>query len=186
VLRIYIFLEVCELDVFKTGRGQLLFHSTHLCLLVRPGGNDDPNGQKDDRNDLQAREPLAPDVAGGQGGDAPAGAEDDVYGDGDVVAEGMVVQHVDGEEEEDVDQPAAEGHTVRSKEEGRAVRVELGDVARGGHEDELYEGEEGPFGDVRNDNCIYGGGAFEGGAGVPLSGSTLGAQKCQHSSGKMG
>jgi hypothetical protein len=68
-----------------------------------------------------------------------------MYRHGDVIAERMVVQHIDGEEEEDVDQPAAEGNAVRSEKEWGAVGVELGDVASGGNEDELNEGQERPL-----------------------------------------
>lgn len=125
-------------------------------MLVRPGGDNHPNGQERHGQHLDAREALAPEVAGGQGGDAPAGAQDDVDGDGDVVAEGMVVQDVDGEEQEDVDEPAADGDAVRSEEEGRPAGIELGDVAGDGHEDELDEGQEGSWGDVSMGSIVEG------------------------------
>lgn len=66
-------------------------------------------------------------------------------GDGDVVAEGMVVQDVDGEEQEDIDEPAADGDAVWSEEERGPAWVELREVARGGNEDELDEGQERPW-----------------------------------------
>lgn len=68
-----------------------------------------------------------------------------MYRNRDIVAECMVVQHVDGEEEEDIDQPPADGDTVRSEEEGWPVGVELGEVAGGSDEDELHKGQEGPL-----------------------------------------
>lgn len=64
-----------------------------------------------------------------------------MYGDRDVVAKRVVVQHVDREEQDDVDQPAADGDTVRSEEERGSVSVQLGYVARDGHEDELHKGQ---------------------------------------------
>lgn len=60
-----------------------------------------------------------------------------------VVAECMVVQDVDAEEQDDVDQPAADGHLVGRNEERRARGVELGDVAGDGHEEELDKRQEG-------------------------------------------
>ena len=120
-------------------------HGSHLRLLVRPSGNNHPNGQENDRNDLQSSKPLPPYVAGCQCGNASTGSEDNMYRNRDIVAECMVVQHVDGEEEEDIDQPPADGDAVRSKEEGWAVGVELGKVAGGSNEDELYKGQEGPL-----------------------------------------
>ena len=170
-------------------KGSSTYRSTHLGLLVRPSGNNDPNGQENDCYDLQTCEPLAPQVAGGQRGDAPARPEYDMYRNGDVVAERMVVQHVDGEEEEDVDQPAAEGHAVRSEEEGRAVGVELGDVACDGHEDELNKGQEGPFEDVRTaikDEAEFERGGFDRGVEAYRYLARRWRENCQHFSGRGG
>jgi hypothetical protein len=68
-----------------------------------------------------------------------------VDGDGDVVAESMVVQDVDGEEQDDIDEPAADGDAVRSEEEGGTAWIELRDVAGSGNEDELDKGQERPW-----------------------------------------
>lgn len=61
---------------------------------------------------------------------------------GDIVAKRMIVEHIDAEEEHNVDQPAADGNSVRRNEERRAARVELGDVTGDRHEKELDEREE--------------------------------------------
>lgn len=63
-----------------------------------------------------------------------------MHGDRDIVAEGVIVQHIDAEKENDIDQPASEGDLVRSDEEWRSGFVELGKVACSGHKDELNEG----------------------------------------------
>jgi hypothetical protein len=60
-----------------------------------------------------------------------------------VVAEGVIVEHVDAEEECDADQPARDGDLVRLEEEGRAPAVELARQTDDGHEEKLNECEEG-------------------------------------------
>ena len=59
---------------------------------------------------------------------------------GDVVAESMVIQYVDAEEEHNVDQPAADRHAVGLDEERRARQIELRDVPGDSHEEEWHEG----------------------------------------------
>lgn len=49
---------------------------------------------------------------------------------GYVIAEGMIVQHVDSKEQEDIDKPAAKRDDVGSQEERRARSIELCYVAR--------------------------------------------------------
>lgn len=66
-----------------------------------------------------------------------------MYGDRYIVAKCVVVQHIDGEEQEDVDEPTADGNAVGPEEEGGSVGVELGEVACDGDEDELHKSQEG-------------------------------------------
>lgn len=54
----------------------------------------------------------------------------------------MVVQHVDAEEEQDIDEPAAKRDDIRSHEEGRPCPVELRNVTSDGDEQELNKGDE--------------------------------------------
>ena len=79
-----------------------------------------------------------------------------MHGNRDIVAEGMVVQHIDAEEENDIDQPASEWNLVRSDEERRSSLVELGEVAGGSHKDELNKSQEGPAGGLNLDDCFEG------------------------------
>lgn len=74
----------------------------------------------------------------------------------DIVAEGMVVQRVDAEEEHNVDQPAPDGHLVGSQEERRPRLVELGDVPRDGDEEELNKSQESATGRLnpRQENTL--------------------------------
>lgn len=62
----------------------------------------------------------------------------------------MVVQDVYAEEEDDVDDPPAEGDAVRLEEEGRARAVKLRGEADDGDEKELDTGKEGSFTFWRN------------------------------------
>lgn len=61
---------------------------------------------------------------------------------GYVVAKGMIVQHVDGKEQQDIDEPSAKRDDVGSKEKGRARFIELGYIASDSDEQELKESYE--------------------------------------------
>lgn len=58
---------------------------------------------------------------------------------GDVIAKGVVVEQVDAEEEHDIDQPASNGHLVRSYEEWRPGGIKLRDISRNCDEKELHK-----------------------------------------------
>lgn len=60
----------------------------------------------------------------------------------DIVAKCMVVHDIDSEEEDDVDEPSAQGHLIGCYEEWRPRPVELSDVSRRCHEKELHKGQE--------------------------------------------
>lgn len=62
-----------------------------------------------------------------------------MYRDGNVVAESMVVQHIDCEEEKYVNEPPSYWYSVRFEEEGRFCLVELGSIASCSYEEELDE-----------------------------------------------
>lgn len=66
-------------------------------------------------------------------------------GDRDIVAESMVVENIDAEEQDNVDEPSADGHLVWGQEEWRARLFELSHVACNGHEKKLYEREKNAF-----------------------------------------
>lgn len=61
---------------------------------------------------------------------------------GYVVAKGMVVQHIDGEEQQDIDEPSAKRDDVWSKEERRTRFIELRYIASDGDEQKLNKGYE--------------------------------------------
>lgn len=65
-----------------------------------------------------------------------------MYRHRDIVAESMVVQHVDGEEKCDVNEPSANRNPVRLEEKWWPRYVELRDVSSGSNEDELDECEK--------------------------------------------
>lgn len=87
----------------------------------------------------------------------------------DVIAKGMVVEKIDGEEEEYVDTPPAKGNLVRGNEEGRPALVKLGHVSRRGYEDELDERDQGSWIDWQMSLECHRTGALD----VPLAGSKL-------------
>jgi len=62
-----------------------------------------------------------------------------------IVAEGMVIEHVAAEEQDDIDEPAADRHSVGREEERRALRVELRYVSGNGNEEELDKSQKRPF-----------------------------------------
>lgn len=64
-------------------------------------------------------------------------------GHGNVVAKGMVVEHIDAKEQDDIDEPAADRDLVRRNKKRRARAVELRNVASDGNEEELDECEKG-------------------------------------------
>ena len=59
----------------------------------------------------------------------------------------MVVQNIYCEEQEDIDQPAADRNFVRFEEMRRTIPVELWDVSGRCHEQELDESQEGSLKD---------------------------------------
>ncbi len=60
----------------------------------------------------------------------------------DLVAEGLVVEDVDAEKEDDVQKPAGDGHGVRFEVKRWVVRGELVRPCDKEGEDELGEGDE--------------------------------------------
>lgn len=63
--------------------------------------------------------------------------------DGNAVAESMVVQDIDGEEENDIDHPPPQRNSIRLQKEGRSAPIELCDISRDGYKDELHKREQG-------------------------------------------
>lgn len=64
--------------------------------------------------------------------------------DGDVITKGVVVEQVDAEKEHDIDQPAPNGHLVRSYEEWRPGSIKLRDISRDRDEKKLHKSQERP------------------------------------------
>lgn len=62
--------------------------------------------------------------------------------DGDIVAEGMIVQHVDAEEQNNVEDPSTDGNLVGGQEEWRPRAIKLGYITRDSNEEELHKGQE--------------------------------------------
>lgn len=60
-----------------------------------------------------------------------------------VVAERVVVQKIDGKEQQYIDEPSSNRDSIGSKKEGRPATVELRKVASDRHEKKLNEGQEG-------------------------------------------
>jgi hypothetical protein len=98
---------------------------------------------------------FAGEVADGHGGDGPGGAEDDVQGHGDVVAERFVVEDVDGDEEGGEEGPLMQGDVSR-------FEVQVAEPAGGAHVG--GEGEERGEQDLRegDERAAAGGGADDG------------------------
>lgn len=117
-----------------------------LCLCIRPSCRYDTNCKQHDSYELYARVFLSPEAPCHHRSDAASGPQDNVYRDRDVVAEGMVIQQVDTEEQHNVEEPPAYGNLVRSEEERRSGLVELGDVAGYGNEQKLDKRHEGSAG----------------------------------------
>lgn len=65
-----------------------------------------------------------------------------MYRYGYIVAECVVVQDVDAEEEHDIDQPPPDGDAIRLQEERRPFAIKLRGEPDDGHEEELDEGKE--------------------------------------------
>ena len=61
----------------------------------------------------------------------------------DIIAECMVVQHIDAEEQDNIDQPPSNRDLVLFEEEGRTCSVKLRWEANDRHEEELDKREEG-------------------------------------------
>lgn len=59
-----------------------------------------------------------------------------------IVAESVVVKDIDAEEEDDIDNPATNRDLVRRQKERRPGDVELRNVARDSHEEELHKCKE--------------------------------------------
>ena len=119
---------------------------SYLGLSIRPSGGDDADGEQHDSHELYARVSLPPDAPCNHGCNTSSRSENDVDRDRNIIAESMVVQGVDAEEQHNVDQPAPQRHLVRSKEERRSRLVELRDVARDGNEEKLDESQESATG----------------------------------------
>jgi hypothetical protein len=64
-----------------------------------------------------------------------------VHRDRDVVAESMVVQDIDSEEQCDIDKPPTNRYSIKLKEQRRSGHFKLGYVARGRDKDKLHKGE---------------------------------------------
>lgn len=65
-----------------------------------------------------------------------------MYRDGDIVAESEVVQHVDGEEHQDVGKPSNQRNSSIFDEKGRAGGREVRGPCEESRDDELDEGDE--------------------------------------------
>lgn len=61
---------------------------------------------------------------------------------GYVVAKGMIVQHIDGEEQQDINEPSAKRDDIGSKEERRTRYIELRYIASNGDEQKLNKSYE--------------------------------------------
>ena len=70
----------------------------YLGLRVGPCREDDTKGEQKYCDDLNTRISLPPEIAGSHGRNTSSRSEDDMHGDRDIIAEGMVVQHIDTEE----------------------------------------------------------------------------------------
>ena len=67
-----------------------------------------------------------------------------MYGNGDVVTERMVVQNIDCEEEHNIDQPSANGHSIRLEKQRWPPQIDLRNVSGGRDEEKLYKCEQCP------------------------------------------
>ncbi len=114
----------------------------YLALGIGPGSGNHTHCEQKHRHHLNARVSLPIEASSKHSCDTTAGAQNDVHRDRDVVAEGMVVQRVDAEEEDNVDQPASDRDLVRLEVEGRARSVELLRKADNRDEEELDERKE--------------------------------------------
>lgn len=66
-----------------------------------------------------------------------------MHWDRDVVAECVVIEHIDAEEQNNVDEPATDRNLVRLEKEWRTLRIELRRQPDDGDEEELDECQEG-------------------------------------------
>lgn len=64
---------------------------------------------------------------------------------GYVVAKGMIVQHIDGKEQQDINEPSAKRDDVGRKEERWTRFIELRKIASDGDEQKLNESYERPY-----------------------------------------
>lgn len=91
---------------------------------------------------------------------------------GNVIAEGVVVEDIDAKEEDNIDQPATDGHLVWCQEKGRPSDIELCNVSCDSHEEKLRKSEQDAWSRVKH--SLRGeGGVGSKFAGVPLDGSKL-------------
>lgn len=60
-----------------------------------------------------------------------------MYWDRNVIVESIVVQNIDGEKQQDVNQPPTKWHLSRRDKEWRLRVVKLGDISSNGNKNEL-------------------------------------------------
>ena len=111
---VFPYTQLAERNISSVGGG-----NSYLGLCVRPRGQDNAHSQHYDRKNLNARVSLPPQIPSRHGGDTPARPKNDVNRDRYIVAEGVVVEYIDAEEEHNVDEPPADGYFVRGQEEWR-------------------------------------------------------------------
>lgn len=124
----------------------LMLASAYLSLGVRPGGGNNADGEQDYSNYLYARVFFTPYPPSNHRSYAASRPENDVDRYGNIVAKSVVVERIDAEEEYNVDEPALQWNFVRANEEGGSCLVELRNIARDSHEEELDKGQEGTAG----------------------------------------
>lgn len=88
-----------------------------------------------------------------------------------IIAERVVIQHIDAEKQHDIDQPSSNGHLVRPYKERWSTLVELGYVSSYSHEDELDKGQKGSFFSLSGRSQVRR--RFSQVISIPASGSTL-------------
>jgi hypothetical protein len=90
------------------------------------------------------RIPLAIKIAGCHGRDTSTRSKDDMNWNGNIITEGVIVEDIDGEEENNVEYPTTDGNLVRCKEEA-TVLIKLSDESRHSDEEKLNKGQESSF-----------------------------------------
>jgi hypothetical protein len=136
-------LETPEVNVSITSAGRDMGRdSKYLGLRIGPSRSDDAHGEQEHCGNLDPRVFLAIQTPCDHGCDAASRPQDDVHWNRDVVAEGVVVEHVDAEKQHNVDEPSADRDAVRLEEKGRTLRIELRWQPDGGDKGELDKGQE--------------------------------------------